>query len=352
MLLDFLIIVESFLLAAVSVLFIAAVKKNRKKYTIQKRVLENTIAAQCKEIEKQSTIINNLAGMSSEAIEIDKQKSELFTNIIHELKTPLCVILGALKLIEQKNLSDMYDERVSSKHFQTIRQNCYRLIRLVNNILDIAKIDSGYLKVNLINCNIAALIEEITRSVASYAEQKKIMLDFASEEEEIITAVDIEKMDRIILNLLSNAIKFTNAGGRISVGVKSEPGKVIISVKDTGLGIPKNRHKDIFERFVQVNGMMKGEHEGSGIGLFLVKSFVEFHNGKVFLVSEEYKGSEFIIEIPIKYIESKKDDSASKNTSDKVLESVNIEFMDVCLNTTDKHTDCSAGNIQNPAFPG
>ncbi|MCX7920918.1 MAG: HAMP domain-containing histidine kinase [Clostridia bacterium] len=282
------------------------------------------------ELERQKLMVNNLTNLYNNLMEHDNLKTEFFSNMSHELKTPLCVILGAIQLMEQRKPSAQFERRKSSKHLQTIKQNCYRLLRLINNILDITRADSGYIKVNMVNCNIVYLVEEITQSVTPYSEQKNLSLEFDTDIEEIISAVDVDKIERIILNLLSNAIKFTPDGGKVSVHVSSSDGKFIISVKDSGLGIPTDMQNKIFERFRQVNSSLTRQFEGSGIGLSIVKSFVELHGGTICVKSQENKGSEFIIEIPIKLCEADSDiEDCVHNDQSKIIEAINIEFSDI-----------------------
>lgn len=262
----------------------------------------------------------------------DIQKTEFFTNISHELKTPLSVILGAIQLLEQNNPLSTVERRKSGKNLQIIKQNSYRLLRLINNFLDISRIDSGYAKLCMTNCNIVQLIKEISASVEPYAELKHLNLQFVSEMEELNTAVDIDKIERVILNLLSNAIKFTPTGGSITISVQKEENKnVIISVKDTGVGIPRNLSEKIFERFGQVGNSYTRQQEGTGIGLYLVKSFVDLHDGIIELKSNENTGSEFIITLPIKYIETPAEslNSANHKEQKRVIETINIELSDI-----------------------
>lgn len=319
-------------------LFILGVlrKKAHNKDLNEKNMLKSLIEAQKNEIEKQNMMIGNLGKLYNEVVEYDKQRTEFFSNMIHELKTPLSVILGATQLIEKKREPPRVEDNYSGKHFHTIKQNCYRLIRLVNNILDITKIDSGYLKANLTNCNLVYLIEEITRSVAPYAEQKRLSLRFNTHVKEVIMAVDIEKMERIMLNLLSNAIKFTAPEGRITVTLKKEGKMIAISVKDTGSGIPKDKQQDIFMRYHQVGSSLIKEVEGSGIGLSLVKSFVGLHNGSIKVISEPGRGSEFIVEMPIRLYDSNEKENASTNMmQDRMIEKIKIEFSDIYALSTD-----------------
>jgi signal transduction histidine kinase len=160
-----------------------------------------------------------------------------------------------------------------------MKQNCYRLLRLINNLIDITKIDSGFINLNLQNKNIVEVIENVTLSTVEYVESKCRTIIFDTDVEEKIMAFDPEKIERIILNLISNAVKFTKPQDQIEINVYDKKENIIISVKDTGIGIPKEKQKIIFERFRQVSPLLNRTHEGSGIGLSLVKSLVEMHTG-------------------------------------------------------------------------
>jgi signal transduction histidine kinase len=262
--------------------------------------------------------------------ENSKAKSSLILNMYHELKTPISVILGAIKLMESKDLEDFQGRQSVYKHMKIIKSNSYRLLRLLNNILDISRINSGNMSINPRNCNIAYLAEEITQSVSSYAEAKNLKLEFFTDTEEIITAVDEDKFERILLNLLSNAIKFSGQNGRVAVYVKAHKDRVLISVSDTGPGIPPSMHQAIFERFRQVNSSLTRHGEGSGLGLSIVKSYVELHGGKIYLKSEEGKGSEFTVELPVRLVPDDNGSRTSKsNDSCRITDSVNVEFSDI-----------------------
>ena len=155
-----------------------------------------------------------------EVKEYDKLKTEFFANISHELKTPLNVIYSALQMCNVLiNTNSSYEQSDIHKYMQMSKQNCYRLLRLINNIIDITKFDSGYLKPNLKNEEIVSSIENIVMSVVNYAELKGISVTFDTDVEERIMACDIDKIERVILNLLSNAIKFTEEQGNIYVNI-------------------------------------------------------------------------------------------------------------------------------------
>lgn len=262
-----------------------------------------------------------------EVMEYDKLKTIFFSNISHEFKTPLNVLLSTLQLIESyRNKCSKKECSLNIDRFSTImRQNCFRLLKLINNLIDLTKIDSGFISMNLENCNIVSLVEEATMSVAEYIQNHGISLEFDTEIEERMMACDADKIERILLNLLSNAIKFTKPGGSIWVKIKERENSIIISVKDSGIGIPKDKLKVIFERFRQVNLTLARDHEGSGIGLSLVKSMVEMHGGSIKAESEPGKGSEFIVEIPISLLPN----SNNKDINKEQSQLADIEFSDI-----------------------
>lgn len=255
------------------------------------------------------------------------QQISFFSNVTHDLKTPISVILGAIQLSGMNNQKDTDENCKNNKNYDIIKINCLRLLKLINNLLDFTRIDSNYLKLNPAACNIVSLVEEITQSVTPYTQQKQLELIFDTETEEIFTAVDIEKIERVILNLLSNAIKFTESGGSIKVNIFKIENTVNISIRDTGIGVPKDKQKDIFERFHQVSSKSSVKSEGSGIGLSLVKSFVELHNGTINLISEQNKGSEFIINLPI-ILMPEIDETNTFDHQSKISETAKIELSD------------------------
>ncbi|MBM7869753.1 PAS domain S-box-containing protein [Clostridium pascui] len=269
----------------------------------------------------------------NEAREADRIKTEFFTNISHELRTPINVIFSALQMEELmlKNYSSDNIFMDKFKYIKMMKQNCYRLLRLINNLIDITKIDNNYFSVNESNHDIVNLIENITLSVADYIENKGISITFDTDVEEKIIAFDPEKIERIMLNLLSNAVKFTPYNGNIFVKMEDNISSICIRVKDSGRGIPDNKLNSIFERFVQVDKSLTRNHEGSGIGLSLVKSLVELHGGKISVKSKENLGTEFIIDIPYKLVESEiyVESACDAQIDENCIEKINIEFSDI-----------------------
>ncbi|MDF2522760.1 MAG: resE11 [Clostridiales bacterium] len=272
--------------------------------------------------------------MTDELEKANNMKSSFIANISHELRTPITVILSAAQLLEMKLASTAEMEKLYNyKYINIVKQNCRRLLRLVNNIIDVTKVDAGFMGLHLQNVNIVNLIEKITMSVAEYAKAKNINVIFDTSIEEKTMAVDPDKIERIILNLLSNAIKFTERNKDIHVSVYELNMELIISIKDSGKGIPSEKFSQIFERFNQINEILSRSHEGSGIGLSLVKAFIEMHGGAIEVESELEKGSVFTIKLPIKVIESiqQKPHSSYVDESDLYVERLHVEFSDIYL---------------------
>lgn len=260
----------------------------------------------------------------------DKLKTNFFSNISHELRTPLNLIFSALQIMELKTSSSKQEQKSVEKYISIMRQNCYRLLRIIGNLIDITKIDAGHFFTKPLNKDIVNVVENIVLSVVDYVESKGISITFDTEIEEKIMAFDPDAMERIVLNLLSNCIKFTPSGGSIEVNIYDKVNNIIISVKDTGLGIPAEKQSSIFEKFVQVDKSLSRNREGSGIGLSLVKELVVLHNGTIELESTLNQGSEFRIELPVRLVyEDKKAAEVNFCTIEDKVERIKIEFSDI-----------------------
>ena len=263
-----------------------------------------------------------------ETIQLESIRNEFFGNISHEFKTPLNIILGIVQLIDKNIELDNISKENLIRHVDIMKQNSYRLLRLVNNLIDISRIDIGYYNLQPFNYNIVKVIEDITLSIAEYVKHKKINLIFNTDVEEITLACDPDKIERVMLNLLSNAIKYTDDNGDIYVSLNKVNEDVVVSVKDSGVGIPNDKLELIFDRFGQANDILSRRCEGSGIGLSIVKSIVEMHGGKIEVFSEIGKGSEFVFNIPIKILEEENVILTCDN-KDYHVEKCNIEFSDI-----------------------
>jgi DNA-binding response OmpR family regulator/anti-sigma regulatory factor (Ser/Thr protein kinase) len=224
--------------------------------------------------------------------EVDELKSRFFTNISHEFRTPLTLILGPVKqMIEKLNEGKMKDD------LGMVHRNANKLLKLVNQLLDISKIESGNMKLQAVPKNIIPLLKALVLSFTSYAERKRITLKFSSSVDEIIVYLDKDKIEKILMNLLSNAFKFTPDGGKIEVNVNRDNGYLKVNIIDSGIGISKEKILRIFDRFYQVDGSHIREQEGTGIGLSLTKELVELHKGKIEVESVEGKGTIFTVSL-------------------------------------------------------
>lgn len=268
--------------------------------------------------------LENLAVKFKEAKASEQVKNEFFANISHELRTPLNIIYSTIQLLNSKylnnptNFCDFY-----GKYKKGLKINCYRMLRLINNLIDVTKIEVGFLKADFTNKDIVPLVENIVSLVIPHAENKNISITFDTNFEENIIKCDPAKLERLILNLLSNAIKFTPINGEIFVDLAIEEEWVKLSIKDNGIGIPLEMQASIFDRFVQADKSLKRRNEGSGIGLSIAKSITELHDGKIELISDGVCGTQFVVWLPnikLDYIED------SNNLVDYITDKKNIEL--------------------------
>ena len=261
-------------------------------------------------------------------LEDNKLKLDFFVNISHELRTPVNLISSTIQLIKLnlKNLSKE-DENIISKYIDIMESNSMRLIRLINNLIDSTKIDAGFVKFTPINADIIKFVEDVCDSVVDYVDFNKMNLIFDTDREEEIVLFDPDIIERILLNLLSNAVKFNKVDGTIYVNLYTKDDEIRITVRDEGIGIPKEKLSSIFKRFEQIQTKNKIEKQGSGIGLYLVKSLVTLHGGNIKVESKVNEGSKFIITIPKKVLEN--GEELVIDEKEKANRKVNIEFSDI-----------------------
>ena len=256
--------------------------------------------------------------------ELDRLKANFFTNLSHEFRTPLTLILGPAEKISSQTSSNVI------KDSEVIKRNSQRLLQLVNQLLDLSRLEAGKMKLEVSEQNIIQLLKGSFLSFASLAERKKITFKFNTSVENLNIYIDEDKVEKVIDNLLSNAFKFTPAGGRVELKVSKNVEYVNISIEDTGIGIPKEKISKIFDRFYQVDGTHKREYEGTGIGLALSKELIELHKGKIVVGSVEGKGTTITISMPLgkKYYTAEeicKPVENEKTNSDFISESILFE---------------------------
>lgn len=306
--------------------------RNTSSFFVYKK--EATILTFLIDITSEKTLENLESDIEENIKVLNKTKEfnllirNFFTNMSHELKTPINVIYSGVQMITMDLQLPNENKILRSKaYLKTMKKNCLRIIRLINNFLDTTKLESGSIKLSKRNSDIVYTIENIVQSVASYLKDKNINIIFDTDVEEKIMSYDEEVIERILLNLLSNSIKFSNDRKDIYVTVMDKNDRIIIKVRDDGEGIPESKLDIIFERFGQANSSLSRECEGTGIGLYLVKSFVELHGGTIEILSEEGFGCEAIIELPAQLVEDK--DYTIKVIGETNEQKIEREFSDI-----------------------
>jgi PAS domain S-box-containing protein len=269
-----------------------------------------------------------LKRMTEEISDKNRLITDFFTNISHEFKTPLSIILVDLQLMEYRLKDKDEDTREKlGKMVLVMRQNALRLLRLIGNLLDVTKIDAGFMKARLVSLDVVGLVGDLVDSVRDYAENAQINISFISSLESRFMPVDSEKMERILLNLLSNAIKHTQEGGHIQVCLMHSESTITICVKDDGEGIPQDKQEYMFDRFRQANTSLTRSSEGCGIGLSLTKALVELLQGKIWFESWLGQGSEFYVEMPV--LKTKEPSQSSIIEGMPRNRKVEMEFSDI-----------------------
>ncbi|MGE5521067.1 MAG: ATP-binding protein, partial [Candidatus Dadabacteria bacterium] len=232
--------------------------------------------------------------------ELDQQKIKFLTNLSHEFRTPISLILGPVDTLIAKDVNEK-----SAGQLHMIKRNARRLLNLVNQLLDFRKMEEQELKLQPTEGDLVSFVKEVTDSFRDLSERKKIEFQFTNQIEQLYTSFDHDKIERILFNILSNAFKFTAAGGKISLQLTkmdyqkdSQQTWISFKVSDTGIGIPADKKEKIFERFFQNSTVASILNQGTGIGLSIAKEFVEMQGGTIEVESEPGIGTTFFIHLP------------------------------------------------------
>jgi PAS domain S-box-containing protein len=239
---------------------------------------------------------------SREIERADRLKSEFLASMSHELRTPLHTIIGFSELLGEELEGPLNEKQ--KRFIQHIHGDSMHLLDLINDILDLSKIEAGQLELRSEPFDLKAMVTESIASVRGLAEAKSIALETFLDVPMAIEA-DRLRVRQVLVNLLSNAVKFTPEGGRVCVEAGLRGAFMAISVVDTGVGIPREEHVSIFDKFYQVGATTKGVREGTGLGLAITKRLVEQHGGSIHVESERNRGSRFTFTIPLRKQEQK-----------------------------------------------
>ena len=246
-------------------------------------------------LDRNARLVDDLEIAAKQVASANRHKSEFLANMSHELRTPLNAIIGFADVLGQRMFGELNDRQAG--YTDDIRTSGQHLLTLINDILDLSKVEAGRMELSLSDFSLDAALSNGVTMIRERAAGHRIGIDLATDGVDVISA-DERKVKQIIFNLLSNAVKFTPDGGKITVTSGREDGHVRVSVRDTGRGIAVEDRERIFEEFRQARGPAQGS-EGTGLGLSLTKALVELHHGRIFLESEVGRGSTFTFTLPL-----------------------------------------------------
>lgn len=268
-----------------------------RQLKVRNEALEKLIEVRTAEVQHQA---NQLKIQAEKLLDLDRAKSRFFANISHEFRTPLTLIKGPIEQLEQN-----FEQKLSLETVRMIRRNANRLLNMVNQLLDLSKIDEGSLKLSPTEGDVFKCLRAAVSSFNSHAAQRSIDYRVRIPTNMLWASFDRDKLENIVYNLLGNAFKFSENGSEISFVADYFGNHLQIQVSDTGLGIPPERLPFIFDRFYQVDNSATKEKEGSGIGLSLSKDLIDLMEGAISVSSEEKKGTFFTVLIPLQEIKTR-----------------------------------------------
>lgn len=254
--------------------------------------LAQAVANQAAIAVQQARLYQKTRQQAEQLLALDKQKTTFFQNISHEFRTPLTLTIGPLESAVEKGTGLPFDQSAIAL------RNSRRLLRLVNQLLDLQRLDAGRMQATFYSCDFAQVVMDVAESFQAYCDRKHITLSTQIQPCPSVY-LDLEKFDKVIYNILSNAVKFTPADGSIQITLNTFENRCYLEIEDTGIGIRKDQLPDIFERFQQADSSTSRTHEGTGLGLALVKELVELHGGDIRVSSTYGAGTLFTIELPI-----------------------------------------------------
>lgn len=274
----------------------------------RERELERTVEERTHDLRIEKENVERardvIAEQAEELKELDGFKTKFYSNVSHEFRTPLTMLIGPLENALEGTYGDLTEPM---RHQSTIMlRNARRLMRLINQLLDLSKLEAGRMQLQARKSEIVQFVREMTNTFTAFAQKKQLVLSFESSAAELDVYFEPDKIEKVFFNLLSNAAKFTPTEGRIDVRIgTAEPtpempaGAVIISVEDSGQGIPAEDLPLIFDRFKQAKGTSSADQESTGIGLALVQELVHLHHGTIHVTSEVGRGSTFTVSLPM-----------------------------------------------------
>lgn len=305
------------------------VRINTKKGEKWVWVRSNPIKNEENQIMASYIILTDITNRTNDVMNKKQIREQFFSFVSHEIKNPLNMILATMQLMEKKVEQNIYPGDVL-RHIELIKRNSFRIMKIVNDLSSKSKIELGYLDFNPSNQDIVYFVEEICESVRDFVNINDMKIIFDTDEEELVVGFDCEKVEKIVINLISNSLKFRKKeGGVILVSISHDDEFVYIKVKDNGIGISKENMKRIFTIYERINDERSIVKEGTGIGLALVRSFAELHNGCVSVKSEVGKGSEFVVKIANVLVNEDQNKKHPYLTKEERIQNIAVALSDI-----------------------
>ncbi|MDM8535557.1 ATP-binding protein [Desulfobacterales bacterium HSG17] len=299
--------------------------------------LELERASLAKRVEERT---RELSAANAKLERTARLKDEFLANMSHELRTPLTSILGMTEALQEQVFGPMNEKELSS--LNRIEQSGRHLLNLINDILDLSKIEAGKIELDMTRISVEAICRTCINMIKQQTHKKRIKLNVSIDKNLKYIRADMLRLKQILVNLLNNAVKFTPEEGEINLNAdeKSTLGTIEFTVQDTGIGIPEKDMETLFQPFVQVDGSKSRHHEGTGLGLSLVSRLTEMHGGSVSLISKMGQGSQFTVSLPL--------DSVPQNEKKQItVENPQASSNISCIkNTTILLTDDNQSNIE------
>jgi signal transduction histidine kinase len=261
----------------------------------KKRTYNVATSPLCEKDKRPFGVVTTFMDVTSLA-ELDKMKSSFISTVSHELRTPLTSVKMGIELLLEEipgSITEKQRELLTAS-----KEDCDRLIRLINDLLDLSRLETGRAKMEFREANLVSLIEDVVVSLKSQGDEKGVDVVTEFPSQTIKCMCDVDRIREVVTNLVNNAIKFTDKGGVVTISAKDQDDSVLVSVKDTGIGIHPDNVEKIFSKFHRIESGYAYEEEGTGLGLAICKEIIEAHKGKIWVESEYLKGSDFMFTIP------------------------------------------------------
>ncbi len=230
-------------------------------------------------------------------LETNKMKTEFIRIASHQLRTPLSSLRWANDLLMNGGITKPNEEQM--EYLEIIKEGNQRMLKLINDLLDVTKIEMGNLTIAFKPVDLKSIAEQTVKDLAPLAKANNVGIKFSAEENLPFVLSDPEKCQMVFSNLIENAVKYSKGRGEVEISMRREGDSILTDIKDQGVGIPKTQQKNIFQKFFRSDNVMKHQTVGSGLGLFIVKAIVDANKGKIWFKSEENIGSTFYFKLPI-----------------------------------------------------